>query len=74
MPVRIVPIDEIVRGEFAENAERKDFTPSEIDAIRRAVEPIEKAAAKERMSEGGKGGKVSHPCKPKKVKIGRAHV
>jgi hypothetical protein len=31
-----------------------------VSAIRRTLEPIEKAAAKERMSEGGKGGKVSH--------------
>jgi hypothetical protein len=43
------------RGEFAENAIRKDFLPSEIDAIRRALEPMEKAAAKDRMSAGGKG-------------------
>jgi hypothetical protein len=35
-----------VRGEFAENAIRKSFLPSEIDAIRRALEPIKKAAAK----------------------------
>ena len=27
----VVDIDKIVRGEFAENAHRKDFTPSEID-------------------------------------------
>src|SRR5216684_6038310 len=34
--VTIVNLDDIVRGEFAENAHRKDFLPSEIDAIRRA--------------------------------------
>jgi N6-adenosine-specific RNA methylase IME4/ParB-like chromosome segregation protein Spo0J len=68
IPVHIVSLDEIVRGEFAENAIRKDFLPSEIDAIRRAMEPIEKAAAKERMSEGGgdqrspdRVGKISTP-------------
>ena len=61
VPVTVVDLDDIVRGELAENAERKDFLPSEIDAIRRALEPIEKLAAKERMSEGGKGGKVSQP-------------
>jgi hypothetical protein len=43
-----------VRGDFAENALRKDFLPSEIDAIRRAIEPIERAAARARMSAGGK--------------------
>jgi ParB family transcriptional regulator, chromosome partitioning protein len=50
IPVTVVDLGEVARGELAENAERKDFLPSEIDAIRRALEPIEKAAAKERMS------------------------
>jgi ParB family chromosome partitioning protein len=61
VPVTIVNIPQIVRGEFAENAYRKSFLPSEIDSIRRALEPIEKAAAKERMSNGGKGWKISSP-------------
>jgi len=51
-PVTEVDLVEIVRGEFGENGERKDFLPSEIDAIRRAIEPAEKAAAKERMLAG----------------------
>ena len=38
-----------MKGEFHENAIRKDFLPSEIDAIRRAMEPVEKAAAKGRQ-------------------------
>lgn len=38
--VNVVDIDEVVRGELAENAERKDFLPSEIDAIRKALEPV----------------------------------
>jgi ParB/RepB/Spo0J family partition protein len=42
--VTVVDLDKITRGEFAENAIRKDFVPSEIDAIRRALEPVEKAA------------------------------
>ncbi|MGP0058588.1 MAG: MT-A70 family methyltransferase [Beijerinckiaceae bacterium] len=36
-------------GEYAENADRKDFLPSEIDAIRRALLPKEQEAAKERQ-------------------------
>src|SRR5262245_47606303 len=48
VPVTVVNLTDIVRGEFAENAHRKDFLPSEIDAIRRALEPLEKAAAKQR--------------------------
>jgi N6-adenosine-specific RNA methylase IME4 len=50
VPVTMVDIAEIVRGELAENAERKDFLPSEIEAIRRALEPAQRAAAKERQS------------------------
>jgi ParB-like chromosome segregation protein Spo0J len=49
VPVTLVDLADIVRGELAENAERKDFLPSEIEAIRRELEPIEKAAAKERQ-------------------------
>ena len=44
----VVDLAEIVRGELAENADRKDFLPSEIEAIRRALLPKEKEAAKER--------------------------
>ena len=52
IPVTVVKLAEIVKGEFAENAIRKDFLPSEIDSIRRALEPIEKAAARERTQVG----------------------
>ncbi len=53
VPVTVVDIDQLIRGEFAENAVRKDFLPSELDAIRRALEPLEKAAAKERQRKHG---------------------
>jgi hypothetical protein len=49
IPVTVVDIADIVRGEHAENAHRKDFLPSEIASIVRELEPIEKAAAKERQ-------------------------
>jgi len=65
IPVTIVNLEDIVRGEFAENAHRKDFLPSEIDAIRRALEPVEKAAAKERMKAGG--GDQRSPDRVEKV-------
>jgi len=55
IPVTVVNLDAVVKGEFAENAHRKDFLPSEIDAIRRALDPIERAEAKARMSDGAKG-------------------
>ena len=48
----VIPLKEIVRGEFAENTFRKDFTLSEMVAIKRAMEPEERAAAKERMLAG----------------------
>jgi N6-adenosine-specific RNA methylase IME4 len=58
--IRYTPIpinlDQIVRGEFAENTCRKDFTLSEAVAIKRALEPLEKTAAKERQREGGRRG------------------
>jgi hypothetical protein len=42
VPVTVVNLDEIVRGEWSENRYRKDFLPTEIDAIRRAMEPVVK--------------------------------
>jgi N6-adenosine-specific RNA methylase IME4 len=63
IPVTVVELDEIARGEFAENAHRKDFLPSEIDAIRRTLEPHLKAEARDRMSEARKVGKVSTPSR-----------
>ena len=42
-------LEEVVRGEFAENAIRKDFTPSEAVAIGRALESLERDAARERQ-------------------------
>lgn len=40
VPVTEVDLNEVVLGEFAENAVRKDFLPSEMVAIKRAVEPL----------------------------------
>src|SRR5215472_12350680 len=53
IPYTPIPINlnQIVRGEFAENTIRKDLTLSEAVAIKRALEPLEKAAAKERQRE-----------------------
>ena len=54
IPVTMVNLDAVVRGEFAENSCRKDFTLSESVAIKRALDPMERAAAKERQAAGGK--------------------
>lgn len=55
MPSDCIPV--------AENFERKDFTLSEAVAIKRALEPELKAAAKENLRKGGRGkvGKLSKP-------------
>jgi ParB-like chromosome segregation protein Spo0J len=52
IPVRVVDLDEIARGEYAENTYRKDFTLSEAVAIKRALEPMEREAALARMRAG----------------------
>ncbi len=53
VPITIVDLKQIARGEFAENSQRKDFTPGEAYDIWLAVEPLEKAAAKERQAAAG---------------------
>jgi ParB family chromosome partitioning protein len=57
IPVNVLDLDKVVRGEFAENACRKDLTLSEAVAIKRALETIERAAAKERLA-GKPSGKL----------------
>jgi len=61
IPHTTVDLVKIVRGEYAENFFRKAFSPSEIVAITEAIEPLERAKAKERMiagkGEGGSGGR-----------------
>jgi N6-adenosine-specific RNA methylase IME4 len=54
IPVTVVDLAEIVRGEFAENTEREDFTLTEAVSIKRAIEPLLKAEAKERQVIAGK--------------------
>jgi ParB-like chromosome segregation protein Spo0J len=52
IPVHVIPLDEIVSGEFAANVDRKDFLPSEIVAIKRALGPKLRVEARER--QGGR--------------------
>ncbi len=58
IPVHVVPLEDIVAGEWAENdpALRKNFTPSEAVAIARELRPRLEAAAKERKRLGGAAG------------------
>jgi N6-adenosine-specific RNA methylase IME4 len=68
IPATVVALDDIVRGEFAENAVRKDFTLSEAVAIKTTLESIEAKEAKQR--QGTRTDK--HPGKFPKSSKGRA--
>jgi ParB-like chromosome segregation protein Spo0J len=68
--VKTVDLEAVVKGEFAENTQ-KPFTLSEAVAIKRALEPLEKAAAKERQAASGGKGRVASGKLPTPIK-GRA--
>jgi N6-adenosine-specific RNA methylase IME4 len=53
IPAHVVPLADVVRGEYAENVIRKDFTASEAVDIARAIRPLEKEAAVERRRQHG---------------------
>jgi len=52
IPATVVDLQEIARGEFAENEIRKDFTWSERVEILQSIKPVEKEAAKQRQLSG----------------------
>jgi hypothetical protein len=54
IPVYVMDLEDVLSGEYAENAERKEFTPSEAVNIMRAMTPMVKTKAKERMLAGKK--------------------
>lgn len=54
IPHHVVPIKAIVMGEASENFQRKQFTPSEMVAIWRALEPEYRKLALERQRAGVK--------------------
>ncbi len=51
IPVHIVTLEDLKRGEYDENAVRKDFVASEMVAIKRYYEPEIKADAKKRRKK-----------------------
>jgi ParB-like chromosome segregation protein Spo0J len=66
IPVNVVDLAAVRRGELAENRHRKDFTPSELVAIGAELEHEERELAKEREREGGRckgSGKLPDPDK-----------
>jgi ParB-like chromosome segregation protein Spo0J len=73
IPVYVMDLEDVLSGEYAENAERKDFTPSEAVNIMRALTPIAKAQAKERQLMGLKrGDKSPRPANLAEREKGRA--
>ena len=49
VPVTVVDLNEAARGEAHENLVRKDLLPSEIVALKRALEPLERREARDRQ-------------------------
>jgi 16S rRNA G966 N2-methylase RsmD len=70
VPVTVIDLPSIVAGEFAENACRKNFLPSEIDAIRRTLEPLEQAAARARQLAGLRRGRQQSDPVPESFRHG----
>lgn len=59
IPVTVVNLEDLRRGEYDENVYRKAFLPSEMVAIAKALKPEVEKEAKERIKEGGRrGGKA----------------
>jgi N6-adenosine-specific RNA methylase IME4 len=59
IPVTIVDLLQAARGEAHENFVRKDLLPTEIVALKRAIEPLERRAARERQ---GHRAVLCHPA------------
>jgi ParB/RepB/Spo0J family partition protein len=59
VPVTVVDLYQAASGEFHENSVRKDLLPSEIVALKRAIEPLERRAARERQ---GSRADLCHPA------------
>ena len=59
VPVTVVDLYHAARGEAHENFVRKDLLPSEIVALKRAIEPLERRDARERQ---GHKADLCHPA------------
>jgi hypothetical protein len=66
IPTTVVDLAEIVKGEFAENAQRKDFTPTEWVAITEAIKPVIDAIKAEAAQAKVEAGKQHGRGRPKK--------
>ena len=59
VPVTVVDLLQAARGEAHENLARKDLLPSEIVALKRAIEPLERREARQRQ---GVRADLCHPA------------
>src|ERR1039457_5624663 len=59
VPVTVVDLYQAARGEAHENFVRKDLLPSEIVALTRAIEPLERKVARQRQ---GSRAALCHPA------------
>lgn len=59
IPVTVVNLCQAARGEAHENPVRKDLLPSEIVALKRAIEPLERRDARQRQ---GTRADLGHPA------------
>jgi ParB-like chromosome segregation protein Spo0J len=59
IPVTVVDLHQAAKGEAHENFVRKDLLPSEIVALKRAIEPLERREARERQ---GTRADLYHPA------------
>jgi N6-adenosine-specific RNA methylase IME4/ParB-like chromosome segregation protein Spo0J len=59
VPVTVVDLLQAARGEAHENFVRKDLLPSEIVALKRAIEPLERREARDRQ---GSRADLCHPA------------
>ncbi len=76
VPVTIVPIADLVRGEVDENRIRLDFAPTEMAAVAEVLRPAEEKAAKERQRAGGGipgSGKIPEPGRDTRDRVA-AHL
>lgn len=56
IPVHVVSLDDVLQGELQESTRRKDFTPTELVAIFRALADRERQLAEQRAQEGRRLG------------------
>jgi N6-adenosine-specific RNA methylase IME4 len=68
VPVTVIDLDEVILGEQHENLVRKDLLPSEIVALKRAIEPLERRAARQRQ------GSRTDLCHPATVAEGQESI